>query len=156
MSCAGVCCFEVYDDDECIMCRSRRSPRFGSLVLVSLLVGVCPLPCKMFSIGFVGIYCSGGFGSAPFVRLVSTFIICWFGSPMACVGVCFTYICDASGCITTAVVCPFSCRVTSVCVVSLQYWVRGTCWHRPRGRGLVGPGLLAEDAKCPPPLRGGR
>ena len=28
----------------------------------------------------------------------------------------------------------------------------GACSHRPRGSGLVGPGLLAEDARCPPHL----
>ena len=27
---------------------------------------------------------------------------------------------------------------------------RGVCWHRPRDLGLVGPGLLEEDARCPP------
>ena len=28
----------------------------------------------------------------------------------------------------------------------------GACWHRPRGPSLVEPGLLEEDARCPPHL----
>ena len=26
----------------------------------------------------------------------------------------------------------------------------GACWHRPRGPGLMEPGLLAGDARCSP------
>ena len=32
----------------------------------------------------------------------------------------------------------------------------GACWLRPRGPGLGGHGLLAEDSRCPPPPRGWR
>ena len=33
---------------------------------------------------------------------------------------------------------------------SIFYLYVGTWWHQPRGRGRVGPGLLAEDASSPP------
>ena len=37
-------------------------------------------------------------------------------------------------------------------LTTVLHKIRGVYWHRPRGLGLVRPGLLAEDAGCPPHL----
>ena len=64
---------------------------------------------------------------------------------MTCVDVCFTCICDADGCNTSAAVRPLSCRVFSVCDVSLQC-CEGFFLIPPYILSLV---LLVEDMALP-------